>query len=264
MENVDASELSTMPLVSADKVYQYLLSLDYTNAEGIMFLEQQLYGLLQQQPEDPDLLALLLHEQIMNNRGQRARSIAYKIWESGGTMKPEIEKMYVDDLMNLGLLDMAGAALAPAISELEKNVKNWADLLFKYALISGNMTLLERLLSYMPDRREYNILRDWVALSEYLHASPHIPNIMTRLTEKLQDSMLGFSYNLFSDREVPDIEFVFYVGSEIKNFDEIREMLNLQISSYCASRKIDDLLNLSTVVYPISRHPRLLPAAPEA
>lgn len=263
MENVDVSELSTMPLVSADKVYQYLLSLDYTNVEGIMFLEQQLYGLLQQSPENPDLLALLLHEQIMNNRGQRSRSIAYKIWDAGGNMKPEIERMYIDDLMNLCLLDMAGAALTPAISELEESVKVWPDLLFKYAVISGNMTLLERLLSYMPDRREYNILRDWVGLNEYLHVSSHIPNIMTRLTEKMQDTMLGFSYNLFSDREVPDIEFVFYVDNEVKNYDETREMLNLQISSYCALRKIDDLLNLSTVVYPISRHPRLLPAGQE-
>ena len=66
--------------------------------------------------------------------------------------------------------------------------------------------------------------------------------------------MLGFSYNLFHDRDFPDIEFIFYVDDSIKNYKETGNLLNMQISTYCAAHKIEDLINLSSVVYPISRH----------
>ena len=256
MENIE-KQLLRMPLISFDKVYQYIISLDYTDNDGIMFLEQQLYTLLQQDPENINLLALLLHEQIMNKKGQRARAIAYKIWENGGTLAPEIEKMYIEDLINLYLIDMAGTALVPIISDLENYVSQWHDVLIKYALISGNMLLLERILNYLPDDLNFNILRDWCSLSNYLHVTNHIPNIMNWICKEIQDTILSFSYNLFIDRDIPDIEFIFYVGDEVKDRDNLREHLNLQISSYCSSRKINDLINLSTVVYPIQRHKRL-------
>ena len=253
MDNIDA-QLKKMPLVSYEKAYRYLISLDYTDTEGILYLEQQLYNLLQQNPDDTNLLALLLHEQIMNNKGQRARSIAYKIWENGGNMSPEIEKLYIDDLINLYLLDMAGAALMPVISDLENNINKWFDSLLNYSLISGNMSLLGRTLNYLPDGRRFNILRDWCMLSDYMKVTEHLPEIMKRLCKEVQDTILSFSYNLFADREFPEIEFIFYVSDEVKNRDNLRETLNLQISSYCSARKIDDLVNLSSVVYPISRH----------
>jgi len=256
MDNIDA-QLKRMPLVSYENAYQYLISLDYTDADGILYLEQQLYVLLQQNPNDVNLLALLLHEQIMNNKGQRARSIAYKIWDNGGNMSPEIEKLYIDDLINLYLLDMAGAALMPVISDMENNINKWFDTLLNYSLISGNIPLLKRTLNYLPDRRNFNILRDWCMLSEYLKVTEHIPEIMKRLCKEVQDTILSFSYNLFADREFPEIEFIFYVSDEVKDKDSMRETLNLQISSYCSARKIDDLINLSSVVYPIKRHHNL-------
>ena len=255
-DDMDA-QLKKMPLVSYEKAYQYLISLDYTDAENILYLEQQLYILLQQNPEDTNLLVLLLHEQIMNNKGQRARSIAYKIWENGGNIAPELEKLYIDDLINLYLLDMAGVALMPMISDMENNINKWFDTLLNYSLISGNMPLLERTLNYLPDKRSFNILRDWCMLSEYMKVTEYMPDIMKRICKVVQDTMLSFSYNLFADREFPEIEFIFYVSDEVKDRENMRETLNLQISSYCSARKIDDLINLSSVVYPISRHPRL-------
>lgn len=253
MENATIDKLSTMPLVSYDKAYQYILSLKYNDSERILFLEQQLYNLLQQTPNDVNLLVLLLHEQIMNNKGQRARSIAHKIWENGGELAPEAEKMYIDDLINLCLLDMAGAALMPIISDLEHNVDIWSDILLKYALVSGNMSLLGKILNYLPENNPTDILVDWIALCDYMQATNHMPKIMTRICDKLQDTMLGFSYNLFFDRGFPDIEFVFYVGNEVHNFEDLRDTLHLQISSYCAAHKIDDLVNLSCAIRPISQ-----------
>ena len=256
MENI-ASQISKMPLANYEKAYQYIIGLDYSDKEGIMFLEEQLYNLLQQDAENANLLALLMHEQIMNNKGQRARSIAYKIWEDGGVLVPEIERIYIDDLMNLYLIDMAGAALMPIISDLENNIAQWSNLLIKYAIISGNMALLERILSYLPDNNTYNILRDWCIFCEYLQATEHMPNIMERICKDVQDTILSFSFNLFFDREFPEIEFVFYVSDEVRHKDDMRENMNLQISSYCSAKKIEDLINLSSSVLSIDRHPRM-------
>lgn len=254
MENNSPAQIPTMPLVSLEKAYQYMQSLEYSDAEGIMFLEQQLYNLLTTNPEDSNFLALLLHEQIMNNRGQRARSIAYKIWENGGINNPNIELMYINDLINLCMLDMAGAALAPSIADLENADENTSKLLLKYAIISGNMTLLARLVQYLPDNKNTKILEDWLSMSDYLQANNHIPNIMKRITDKVKDSVLSFSYKLYSDREFPEVEFIFYVGSEINNHNDLQQRLNMDISSYCASHKIQDLINLSNLILPINRY----------
>ena len=75
-----------VPLIDAEKALNFIQTLEYTDEEGILYLEQQLYNLLQKTPNDVNLLVLLLHEQIMHNRGRRARTIAYKIWENGGDL----------------------------------------------------------------------------------------------------------------------------------------------------------------------------------
>ena len=81
---------------------------------------------------------------------------------------------------------------------------------------------------------------------------------MERLIDKVQENMLGFSFNLYNDREFPDVECVFYVDDGITNYDETKQLLNTQIATYCASHKIEDLINLSVVLYPISRQKKLV------
>lgn len=258
MENTNAkdSELARMPLVTYKNAFEYIQTLEYSDKEGILFLEQQLYNLLQKLPEDINILTLLMHEQIMNNRGQRARAIAYKIWESGGVLEPQIERMYIDDLINLGLTDMAGAALAPYISDMENNVQEQSDILLKYAIFIGNMSLLRRILAYLPEEKNYNILRSLLDMNSELQATSHIQPIMAKISENVLESMLGFTYKLFMDREFPEIEFLFYVDDTINNYEEVRKKMHTQISAYCAAHKITDLINMSAVILPIQRRRR--------
>ncbi|MBR1605224.1 MAG: hypothetical protein IJ660_03865 [Alphaproteobacteria bacterium] len=254
MTDTNNDVLKRMPLVDYDKTLQFMQNLEYSDIDNINYVEQQLYTQLQSNQADTDLLVLMMHQQIMKGRGQRARSIAYRIWETGGQLRLSSEQIFIKDLMNLGLSDMAGAALASYIADLENNMANYGNLLLKYAIYSGNMTLLERVLIYFPENKDKIVLQDWIQLNEDYGVTKHIPAILNRIIEKVQDSMLGFSYNLFHDRDFPDIEFIFYVDDSIKNYKETGNLLNMQISTYCAAHKIEDLINLSSVVYPISRH----------
>lgn len=256
METENMPEIARLPLASYNNVWEFIQTLEYTDSEGIIFLEQQLYNLLQKLPEDINLLILLMHEQMMNNRGQRARSIAYKIWDLGGKIDIKLERMYIDDLMNLGLMDMAGAALMPYLSDLEKNISFYDDLLLKYAVMTGNMSLLERTLAYLPQTAENKILSDWIDLNNEAKATNHISVILSRLTDNVRDSMLGCRYKLFSDREFPEVEFIFYVDDTIKNYQSERQKMHVQISSYCTVHKIQDLINLSVAIVPIQRRVR--------
>lgn len=251
------SELNNMedqlPLNSYADVWRYIQTLEYKNKDGIIFLEQQLYNLLQQLPEDANLLALLLHEQVMNNRGQRARSIAYKIWESGGILAPEIERMYIDDLINLGLEDMAGAALAPYVADIESSIEKYSGILIKYALFSGNMSLLERVLNYLSDKGYNQGLKYWIQMNNEEKVIGHIQPIMKRLEENVIEAMLGFRYKVFMDRGFPDIEFLFYVDETITNYRELRDAMHLQIASYCAAHKIKNMYDLNVAILPVEK-----------
>lgn len=254
MANENRDVLGKMPLVNYDKILQFMQNLEYSDADNINYLEQQLYTQLENNQSDIDLLVLMMHQQIMKGRGQRARSMAYKIWEMGGQMRLSSEQIFMDDLMNLGLSDMAGAAIAPYLADLENNMANYGKILLKYAVYSGNMILLDKVLEYFPENKNKIILKDWIQLNEDYSVTKHTPKILARIIEKVQDSMLGFSYNLFNDREIPDVEFIFYVDDSIKNYEEMKNLLNMQIAAYCAANKIEDLVNLSSVVYPISKH----------
>ena len=256
METENKPQLARMPLANYNNVWEFIQTLEYNDSDNIIFLEQQLYNLLQKQPEDIYLLVLLMHEQIMNNRGQRARSIAYKIWDLGGKLELKLERMYIDDLMNLGLMDMAGAALTPYLSELENKIQAYSDLFLKYAVFTGNMGLLDRFLSYLPENNETKILKDWINLASEAKATTHLGSILTRITDNVRESLSGCRYKLFDDREFPEIEFVFYVDETIKNYQEMRRKMHLQISSYCAAHKLEDLVNLSATIVPVQRRPR--------
>lgn len=256
METENTSQLARLPLAGYNNAWEFIQTLEYNDAENIIFLEQQLYNLLQKLPEDVKLLILLMHEQIMNNRGQRARSIAYKIWDLGGNIELKLERMYIDDLMNIGLMDMAGAALTPYLSELEKNVAKYDDLFIKYAVFSGNMGLLDRVLSYLPTTNENKILQDWIGLTAEAKATSHMGAILTRITDNVRDTMAGCRYKLFEDRDFPEVEFIFYVDETVKNYQELRRKMHMQISSYCAAHKIDDLVNISASIVPMQRRPR--------
>ena len=49
----------------------------------------------------------------MNNKGQRARSIAYKIWENGGINNPNIELMYINDYVSIQTFVVDGTITNP-------------------------------------------------------------------------------------------------------------------------------------------------------
>ena len=145
---------------------------------------------------------------------------------------------------------------SPYAGDIENSIRIYGNMLVKYAVFVGNMSFLERILAYMPDDRKHNVLRDWIELNEEVHAMNHIAPIMRRIEENISDALLGFSFNVYTDREIPDIEFVFYVDESITNYEELKETMYIQISTYCAAHKIAELWNLNVAVYPLEKHPR--------
>lgn len=262
-ENIEKKQ-AYLPFAGFNNARNFLYDLDFNNAEGILHLEQQLYELLKNNPENSEGLCLLLQEQLMNNRGQRARAIAYKIWELGGELAPQYEYMYINNLIDLGLLEMAGSALATPITDLQNNVGQYAGLLIKYAFATGNMLLLSRVLAYMPETAVYENMRDLVTMFEYLKVENQLPGLMSMLFSKVEDTCLGFDYILYTDRGFPDLEVVFYVDDTVKDLSNFVDAVNLQIGSYCAARKIEDIKNICAAIKPIARHPRLIKPVLEA
>lgn len=94
-------------------ILRLLSTLSYQDREQISAYERQVYDMLRSSPQNLDGLVAFLRIQLMQGNHQKAKAVANRIWEIGGTLDHEAEKSYVNDLLNLGLVEMASILLRP-------------------------------------------------------------------------------------------------------------------------------------------------------
>lgn len=139
------AQVGPLPATDFPTIYRLLVKLDYRQQDEIQDLERQLYLLLKENPENINGLIILMQEQIMRGEHQKAKSLAYKIWDLGGEMSPALEALFISNLINLGLTDMAGILLKPKFDALNTYIKIFYPQLLKYAIATGNLNYIERI-----------------------------------------------------------------------------------------------------------------------
>lgn len=106
-------------LQNGNRVWEDLLSelfrLNYEQQSRITAVEQKIYAALNKAPQQLEGLITLMFAHIMLGNRSKAKSMAHKIWEIGGSLAPFFEQVYIQNLLNLGLIDMAKILLSPRI-----------------------------------------------------------------------------------------------------------------------------------------------------
>lgn len=97
------------PLSSLDLsvLWNRLIELDFADKNAAFALEQDLYQALKKFPEQGAYSILLLQVQLILGNVERARSLAYTIWEQGGELPISIQLLYLQHLTSLHLFEMA-------------------------------------------------------------------------------------------------------------------------------------------------------------
>jgi len=253
-ESAAQAQIGSLPATDFPTVYRLLAKLDYARQDDILNLEHQLYALIKQNPDDISGLIILMQEQIMRGEQERAKALAYKIWDMGGDMSPSLEALFISNLINVGLIDMAGILLKPKFDALNAYIKIFYPQLFKYAVVTGNLGYIERIAALDDDFERKKALKEFTDVFKVLDAAGHFRALQQSLAGMVKDVTLSQECNIYTDRGFTDLEIVVYVGSEAGDLQTLNNKLEMQITAYCAAKGLPRFNNLCYRVEPISGH----------
>ena len=254
MENENIEDEST-------RVWEDILSnlfvLPFGDTAAIVEQEQQIYKLLAAQPGRIEGMITLMFEQIMVGSNSKARSLAYQIWDTGGVLSPFFELVYIENLLSLGLIDMATILLKPKFESLRENLEDFYCVMLKFAVMTGNIPLLERLGEYEQDRDD-ELLFDFAAVYAAENLTEPFKNLQRLIWEQTSKYLCAYEYSLYDDKGYPELEVEIYVNFDRQYIEKMQTNLEAKIDAYWASSGHQRLDNFVVRVDNIKNHPAWL------
>ena len=236
------------------KILERLNHIPYHRSDLLLEVEQELYGKLQQVPEDISGLIVLLKNQQMQGNADKARALAHKIWKIGGKISPYMEHIYTELLLSLGMLDMGLTILQPRFSDLHNNQDLFGETFIRFALLTGNIHLLDKLISTSQAAGNF-LLQEFVATYNQLDYAEHFKNIQRLVAETVKNHRLGFEYALYHDRGFTDVSAIYYTDIPLSQCLSATKSLNQKIEGYHTSVGVKRLYNYEIKLNNISEHP---------
>lgn len=232
-----------------------LFVLDYSQLQAITEMERKVYQELQKKPQSVEGLITLMFVQIMLGNHDKATDIGHKIWGIGGSITPFFELLYTDNLLNLGLLDMASVLLKSRFAVVETEAEYFYPVMIKFALMTGNISLIERLSGISQEAEEDADLFDLADVYSRAGYGEHFKNIHKIIAENYSGHLCSYDYDLFSERGFPEIEIILYVNPSDTTAPALESQIENKISAYWSSSSVERLNNLSVSVRDIKSHP---------
>ena len=234
--------------------YEQLQHLPCHRLDMLQEIEQELYSVLAQNPDNIAGLIVLLKNQQMQGRGEKSRTLAHKIWSIGGDISLYQEYCYIDLLLSLGMLDMALTLLQPRFSNLTDNIDMFAPVMIRFALQTGNIPLLSQVVS--ASNGGYKQLFDeFINAYQELEYAEHFKNVQRLIADILREHRLGFSYKLYYDRGFTDLSVIYYTDIPIESCDNMTQDINRKIDAYHTSSGIKRLYNYEVKIKNIAECP---------
>lgn len=181
-------------------ILRLLSTLSYQDREQISAYERQVYDMLRSSPQNLDGLVAFLRIQLMQGNHQKAKAVANRIWEIGGTLDHEAEKSYVNDLLNLGLVEMASILLRPYFERMSTYVGEYGHLFLKYAIAAGLLNVIEKTAVLLPSVGVRKALTDFAAVYRHLNYADAFKGIQRSVLDNVRDTLCAYEFNLYTDR----------------------------------------------------------------
>ncbi len=212
--------------------FENLKRLQYDESVEIDTLGNELHRLLERDPDNLYGLLCLQLVSIMQGNPPRARDIANKIWSIGGSISPAAEAVYIDNLLDLGLTEMAGVLLKERLADMESAPAVFEAVMLKYAIETGNIPLLTQICTVSG---KHQVLKAFADINRNLNNSGHLKNMQRLVLDQTKNRICGFDYQLYTDRGFPEIEvFLYTPDSENINL-QLQKSIDDKIAAYYLS-----------------------------
>ena len=232
-----------------------LFALNYNQTDEIFNIQPRISQQLQSAPDNISGLITLMYSEVMLGNRQSAIELAEKIWEIGGDLDEFFEFVYVENLLNLGLLDRASILLKPRFEDLRNSIDLFYPSLTKFAVMTGNISLISRIADYAEfvedeDADLFELANTYIETNNI----PTFKNIMRLILENSIDNLCSYEYTLYHDRGFPEIEIALYYNADAALISQQEENVNKKITALWNSQGLKPLDNITVSILPITEH----------
>lgn len=243
-----------------DLLYE-LFELDFDEEAAIGEVEADIYPFLQKNPNNICALIVLMFVEIMHGNRYKAQSLAYKIWEIGGGLPTFFEMIYIENLLSLGLVDMAMVLLKPRFEQLSANIEDFYSVLLKFSVMTGNAGLLHRIEGF-PAAGDDEALFDFADGFVRRGRSDVFKNIQKIILETIGENICAYEYVLTGETPAR-LEVQLYLNAEEPRCMALQQQINQKIKAYLLTAGETGVEPIRAVVRGIKTHEAWLPEEEE-
>lgn len=226
--------------------------LPFSHTDKIINAERKIYKALQQQPANVCGLISLMFVQIMQGKQTEAKETANRIWSIGGNIPTDFELLFIENLLNVGLLNMASGLLKVKFENLKNNIDDFYSVLTKFSIMTGSISLLKRLQAF-SDEQDY-VLFEFADLFEQALCSTQFKDIQKIVIDNVSKDLCAYEYDLYDDEGYPELVVSIYLNKPNNYCQQQEAELNEKIAAYWISSQKNQLYNLSFELKNISSH----------
>ncbi len=232
-----------------------LLEYPFSQTFDILPAEQKLKEIYRQCPDSINALIGLMLVNIMLGNPSNALALSNKIWSLGGELSSFFELIYCDNLLNLGEVEKAGILLQDRLNHIRDNLQSFYMVMVKYALLSGQLSLLKQIGEYPEVYEQERPLFDFAAEHALNMSVKDYRAVIKIMTDNLKNCLCAWEYAL---HEGEGVELLLYTSLDVPQNAAMQEQLLEKINGYFLSMQQPPLDDLFFRMFNIKLHPAWL------
>lgn len=234
-------------------LWNRLIRLEFSDKASLLAFEQDLYRAFKLFPNNGAYSILMLQIQLMLGNLERARSLAYRIWEQGGDIPSQIKLLFLQNLLSLNLPEMAQELAYSFLQDIDNLPIELYLPLLNFGFAFQDKDVLEILAARIEDKEEGPLwtIIDFCAQHNYWPVLKAFHKVIFQTL-----SLCLADYRVFFDtvEEKTRLNFRFSV---LKGADDFEAKIHRLIMDFSQEHHLPIYDSIAFSLEDITHHPRL-------
>lgn len=251
-EVIDSYEPPVSPL-DVSVLWLRLIELNFSDADAITALEQDVYSAMKSSEDNGAYLIMLIELQFMQGNIERARSLAYQIWEEGGDIPPQIQLLYLQHLIALNLPEMAAEIVNAFMEDVDSLPFAFYIPLLNFSFAFQDVDTLEILAARIEEEGD-GPFYDFIDFCEQNGHWETIASLNKIIFQNAALSLADYRISFETEQEDSGLDIIL---SATRDADGLTQIINRQIENFCQRNDVDLQGRIRVLVEPMANHPQL-------
>ena len=235
----------------ASQIIDQLVNTSYSQIFDISPLERDLNVMHMNNPNIAEPLIGMMFCSIMLGNKPLAIEYGNKIWHLHQELEDEIEMLYADCLINVGLFEKAQNLISEKMNDVKKNIELYYTTVVKYALYTGDLYILNNLAQYPQIYNADPLLFDFAEKYYTGINNKHYNAILKIINDTVGNAICTTEYSVLEDNH---IELNLYTSTNTEENIKNQTLIADKINSYYLSMQEQNNNDISVTIENINLH----------